>query len=127
MIRPYRAWVSSYKIMCPVLSINFQKEELSVDAGESYQYIFAFSECVVMQSTGLKDKNGVEIFEGDVLRHPKSGEYFSIQWDAVMCAYRAFYPDTQNCGAIHLQITKGDAVVVGNIHANHELMAVRGE
>jgi hypothetical protein len=72
----------------------------------------------IMQYTGLKDKNGKEIYEGDVLRSPKTEDVGPVVWDEL---------DT-GPGFIwrHPMMYMGqmdECEVIGNIYVNPELVA----
>lgn len=75
-----------------------------------------------MQYTGLKDRNGKEIFEGDLIRN-KSGRICRVDWHQFSGAWDA---TVVNSKGNHLSfITSGwprHIEVIGNIHENPELL-----
>ena len=70
----------------------------------------------VGQYTGLKDRNGMRIFEGDIFPHPLDNKHkYVVGWDDETAGFGWFNGD--GCGFDPKRIE-----IIGNIHDNPELM-----
>ena len=73
----------------------------------------------IEQCTGIKDKNGKPVFEGDILSD-YDGFKFLVRWNALELRY-VFIPISKN-NSEDLDIYPNECELVGNIHENEELL-----
>jgi hypothetical protein len=93
--------------------------------GDYYAIVDNVNECdsnnpcaVVMQSTGLKDKNGKEIYEGDIINQD-----FKYGWkNHVMELMHSTASDDMGLDMYGYPDVDGACEVIGNIYENHELL-----
>ena len=126
MIPKYRAFYKANQKMYEVLTLDIIDKKVLIEKNDNLEILLRgyakMSEIELMQSTGLKDKNGVEIFESDIIEVSK--DFFNIidyrlddgcwrlkpldgRW---ACSYFSNYEE------------KNDWVVIGNIYENKELL-----
>ncbi len=79
----------------------------------------------VGQYTGITDKNGKKIFEGDICRNTMTDEIVSVQWHGTMAGYvwskrRENNKYLFNFGELFRAHDKYE--IIGNIHDNPELL-----
>ncbi len=120
MVPKFRAWDKHVKKIRKVTEIHSDDSLIYLKANNGKGYYCSFSDIVLMQSTGLKDKNGVEIFEGDIVRwHDVVTWDYSVTFkDGVFCI-----SDDPSSNFYHLkEDINGKFEVIGNIYENPELL-----
>ena len=98
----FRAWDKQLNIM--------------VYAGnEVIFYLNYLPQRIIMQFTGLTDKNGIEIYESDIVIHEYESEYGPLEHrDVVEYLGGAFYPICEK--------PENEFEVIGNIYETPELL-----
>ena len=126
MIPKFRAWIKEEKCFADYIeSIRYYSKEIDLCwGGVCESDCFDFEGIELMQSTGLFDKNGKEIFEGDILHHQIQTEYtFIVKYDKDKGRW---YGDGLS-RTYRIDITKEFLQyykVIGNIYENPELLEV---
>lgn len=131
MIPKYRAWSKTEKIMSDVKNIDFWNGEIDARCFEETE----IGNVILMQSTGLKDKNGVEIFEGDVVSRNsgmpsvvKFGKWiyeedFGYKIKNIGFHLNSSYDDDDEWfQAMDYEDIRKNYEVIGNIYENPELL-----
>lgn len=122
MIPKFRAWYT------PFTDNKFGQEMKYGRAGTLLSFAeMSPNDYTFMQSTGLKDLNGVEIFEGDIVsvrNHPfqKTESSVGIEIDGDYKVSWNEYDLTWCAGNLLLARIKPYVTVIGNIHENPELL-----
>lgn len=126
MIPKFRAWDKETKTMIEVSSINFEEHLILGGYWEFGQTeSIKFDEIELMQSTGLKDKNGKEIFEGDIVDY--KGREAVVKWHGSYASFIYRFVDELQERASDwepLFLACYHFEVIGNIYENPELLEV---
>ncbi|HAP3558605.1 TPA: DNA-packaging protein [Enterococcus faecalis] len=139
MVPKFRAWDKRSKEMWKVSTLHIEDEYADLFKKNIYENPLndqwaKFEDIILMQSTGLKDKNGVEIFEGDILKiievtNEGISEYITdVIWEDCSFVFKSEgvdYYDTflgAFSGDPNTTYPLFELLVIGNVWDNPELL-----
>lgn len=129
----FRAWEKNLKEIIPVHNINFENKIINTESAWRF-----FDEVELMQYTSLKDKNGKEIFEGNIVELVMPDTPYVIQGNgysdvdiekgfkiigAVTFLYSCWFIDEGEGKGGPLDFDENQQLeIIGNIYENPELL-----
>ena len=138
MIPRYRVWLKKEKRMIEtddILAIDYENKEIVTQQvyfenglpDDRDIYFYDFDEIELMQSTGLFDENGVEIFEGDIVQFEdcyEVSDFLYINTGIIEWCQGGFHVTNRDSVSME-DLLDGDLLevtIIGNIYENPELL-----
>lgn len=112
--------------MWEVRAIYWTEDGVFVHTDGGFMYLCEEDNIHLLEYTGLKDKNGKEIYEGDIIiGHPYSSDALEVFWDDGQCGWEL---RSENYGTHFIDFSGGSDLgyqpfeVIGNKYENPELL-----
>jgi len=121
----FRAWDKARKIMGEVINIQFMNmvipQVMFVIINETNpRPLQVPEEALLIQFTGLHDRNGKEIYEGDVVRQEIcSKKDYTVKWCEQEAGFNLY---ERGSGKFQFGSVGWNSTVIGNIHESPELL-----
>lgn len=127
MIPKFRAWLKKEQKMDNYIDhISWLEDELYC-IGDGITYMVSAEDLVLMQSTGLVDKNGKEIFDGDIVQFEDcytETDFLYVNTGIVEWSQGSF--TITNRDSVEMgDLLDGeflDVTIIGNVYENPELL-----
>lgn len=126
MIPKYRAWHKTWEEMHGVNQILFDRENV-FDVSLDYENFVVHEDIdniILMQSTGLFDKKGQEVFVGDIIKCTRGCPHEVYLEKEYGGTYVGGMPAIYLKGLLNGYAWTGDEEIIGNVYQNRELLEV---
>ena len=127
MIPKFRAWHKTWEEMGKVKRIRFDDDGNANNVlfkGKEFGVNAKINEFELMQSTGLHDKNGKEVFVGDIIKCTRGCLHEVYLEKEYGGTYIGGMPAIYLKGIREGYAWTGDEVIIGNVYQNPELLEV---
>lgn len=119
----FRAWLKEERKMVNVETLFIGINRLCFGNSKTEDLFFRdFEEVELMQYTGLKDKNGKEIYEGDILFFRDENMKYIVVWQDTAFIIKSIEIRKYSEKMCWLDDTEICCEIVGNIYENKKLL-----